>query len=117
MMLIAKSKVEVRALHLLVQEMLNDSKDYFGNLGYTGGVTIGRGSDLRPADALVAALMPNLLGMFQRYMRVKASITRTTPRIFSVLPTSWGLVSVHHVDQMGVDGVAGEANQVQVDKA
>lgn len=107
-MVIAPSKAEVRAIHVLIQELLIDSIDYFKTLGYPGGVHCTGSGDIRPVDAAMAGLMPNMLGMFQRYQRYKATIVRTTPRIFTEEPIFATDVAVNHVDSIDRLGEGGK---------
>ena len=110
-MAVAQTKHEVRALHVLVQEMLIDSIDYFKALGYIGGIRMVPGAgDLRPAEGVMAGLAPNLLGMFQRYQRWAGAVTRSTPRIFTEERVRIARLSLHHVDSIGVGGHPGEAS-------
>jgi hypothetical protein len=109
-MVIAKSKSEVRAIYLLLQEILLDSIEHFAALGYPGGVLLSSGSDIRPVDAAMGGLMPNMLGMFQRYMRVRATIVRATPRIFTDEPIPISEIYVNHMDSIDGTGNGGKAN-------
>jgi hypothetical protein len=114
-MIIAGSKFEVRALHVLVTELLLDSNEFFIGLGYIGAVDIQQSGDIRPVDAAMAGLMPNLLGMVQRYQRWKGTVVRSTPRIFSSAPEIMGTLSLHHVDSVGSAGEPGEAEPLLSD--
>lgn len=108
-MIIAQTKHEVRALHILTQEMMIDSATYFAALGYTGGLRPLKAADLRPAEGMMAGLAPNLLGMFQRYMRWSAKNVRSTPRIYSPARVPLAGLSLHHVDSVGASDIAGRA--------
>lgn len=108
-MVIAKSKAEVRALHVLIQEMLNDSTEHFVALGYPGGIHCTASGDIRPVDAVMGGLMPNMLGMFQRFQRYTAKIVRSTPRIFSGAPIPITDLLVNHVDSIDRLGEGGKA--------
>lgn len=108
-MIVAQTKHEVRALHILTQEMMIDSASYFRALGYIGGVRPLKGADLRPAEGVMAGLAPNLLGMFQRYQRWTAKNVRSTPRIYSEARVPLAGLSLHHVDSVGAENIAGRA--------
>jgi hypothetical protein len=114
-MAIAQTKVEIRALHVIIQELLLDSNDYFVALGYIGAIDTQQAGDIRPVDAAMAGLMPNLLGMVQRYSRWKGTIVRVTPRIFSADAEVMGTLSLHHVDSFDAEGNSGKANPLPED--
>jgi|GEM_PF-3742273 len=112
LMIIAQTKGEVRALHVILQDMLIDSGPHFAALGYPGGIHPGPAGDIRPADGAMAGLAPNLINMVQRYQRWRGEIVRVTPNIFTdPLPAITG-VSLHHVDAVGEGGLQGKANPV-----
>lgn len=80
-MIISKTKAEVRALHRAAKFILLDSTVWFKRLGYPS-LQIRDANDIRPMEAAAGGLHPNFLGLMQRAFRVEAMMTVITPDIF-----------------------------------
>lgn len=109
-MVVAKTKSELRALYTLIQELVIDSMKWFKLIGYSN-MDIESGADIRPIEALGAGLHPNFLGLMQRYMRVTGILSRVTDQLFDDTdpPLHVNAVRVHHFDALDVANEPGLA--------
>lgn len=105
----AGTKDEVRCLHAVAREIIEDSVQWFGSIGYAMVHADGPSGDLRPADSAFLG-QPHLLGAFNRFLRMQATINRKSTRIFSKENLDLVDVSkirVNHIDAFDADGNPG----------
>lgn len=81
----AGTKDEVRCLHQVLKEIVEDSIKWFLSIGYVMVTADGPSGDLRPTDTAFLG-MPHLLGAFNRYLRCVGTINRKGTRIFTTAP-------------------------------
>lgn len=107
-MIVAKTKAEVRALYRAVKFIVLDSSVWFKRVGYPA-IMIRDGNDIRPMEAAAGGLHPNFLGLMQRALRVEATMTVLVPDLFGdvVIPQRRPTVYQESgIDEFGVPGLA-----------
>lgn len=108
-MISAGTKDDVRVLHEVVGEILEDSIRWFESLGYVTVLCDGPSGDLRPADGQWLG-QPHLLGAFNRFIRVTTTVGRMRTRIFTTDTEKLGTrgIRVNNVDAEDDKGHQGD---------